>query len=101
MKHASDKTKDYTQLTSLGSAISPSQLDQNPYKLEVGSTIQYGNPPEYGVIKWIGILPGRENIEYAGVEMVNYSTHNWTTVLIIIVHFSVYFGVTNLLLLFC
>ena len=46
------------------------QLNQNPYKLEVESFIQYGKPTEYGVIKWIGLLPGRENIYYAGVEMV-------------------------------
>ena len=47
------------------------KLNQNPYNLAEGSLIQYGNPPEYGVVKWIGILPGRENIYYAGVEMVN------------------------------
>ena len=46
---------------------------QNPYKLEVGSTVQYGKPPEYGVIKWIGRLPVKEKILYAGVEMVSYS----------------------------
>ena len=49
------------------------QSHQNPYKLEVGFTVQYGNPPEYGVIKWIGKIPGREMILYAGVEMVSYS----------------------------
>ena len=49
---------------------------QNPYKLEVGSTVQYGKLPEYGVIKWIGKIPGREKIFYAGVEMVSYSTYN-------------------------
>ena len=46
------------------------QLDQNPYKLKVGSTVQYGKPVEYGVIKWMGMLPGREDAHYAGVEMV-------------------------------
>ena len=46
-------------------------IHQNPYKFEVGSTVQYGEPAEYGVIKWIGMLPGRENILYAGVEMVS------------------------------
>ena len=57
---------------SLESVLLPAsiKLDQNPYKLAEGSLIQYGNPPEYGVVKWIGILPGRENIYYAGVEMV-------------------------------
>ena len=57
---------------SLESVLSPTtvKLNQNPYKLAEGSLIQYGNPPEYGVVKWTGILPGRENIYYAGVEMV-------------------------------
>lgn len=55
---------------SLGSAAFV-KLNQNPYKLSKGSLIQCGNPPEYGEVKWIGILPGRENIYYAGVEMVN------------------------------
>lgn len=55
---------------SLGSAASV-KLNQNPYKLSKGSLIQCGNPPEYGVVKWIGILPGRESTHYAGVEMVN------------------------------
>ena len=50
----------------------PMQLDQNPYKFEVGSTVQYGKPVEHGVIKWIGFLPGKESILCAGVEMVSY-----------------------------
>ena len=49
----------------------PVQLHQNPYKFEVESIVQYGEPAKYGVIKWIGMLPGRENILYAGVEMVS------------------------------
>ena len=49
----------------------PLKLHQNPYKIEIESTVQYGEPPLYGVIKWIGVLPGRENL-YAGVEMVSY-----------------------------
>lgn len=48
------------------------QLHQNPYKLEVGSTVQYGKPVLYGVIKWIGNFPGKEKTIYAGVEMVRY-----------------------------
>lgn len=46
----------------------PVQLSQN---LKVGSTVQYGRPLKYGVIKWIGKLPGKENELYAGVEMVS------------------------------
>ena len=55
--------------------LSPTHVrsHQNPYKLEVGSTVQYGKPAEYGVIKWIERLPGREKILYAGVEMVSYN----------------------------
>ena len=33
--------------------------------------MQYGNPVEYGVIKWIGHLPNEEGL-YAGVEMVRH-----------------------------
>ena len=42
----------------------------NPYNLEVGSMILYGDPPYSGIIKWIGRLP---SIYYlmAGVEMVS------------------------------
>ena len=62
---------------SVDSVLSPThaqvaQLNQNPYKLEVGSTVQYGKPAEYGVIKWMGVLPRRENFFYAEVEMVSY-----------------------------
>lgn len=48
-------------------AASSSQL--NPYNFEVGSVIQYGKPPQCGVIKWIGNLPGHIEM-FAGVEMV-------------------------------
>ena len=55
----------------------PVKLHQNPYKLEIESTVQYGEPPQYSVIKWIGVLPGRENLLYAGVEMVSYVCIHW------------------------
>ena len=62
---------------SVDCVLSPSclQLHQNPHKLEVGYTVQYGEPVEYGVVKWIGSLPGREKLLYAGVEMVSYSVN--------------------------
>ena len=41
----------------------------NPFNLIVESSVQYGNSGQYGVIKWIGILPGSE-VPYAGLEMV-------------------------------
>ena len=43
--------------------------DANPDNLQVGSDIQYGEPPQYGVIKWIGHLL-RETGLHAGLEMV-------------------------------
>jgi len=43
----------------------------NPHDLEVGSAIYYDDPPKKGVIKWIGVIPPRDNVLYAGVEMVS------------------------------
>ena len=42
----------------------------NPHNLIVGSAVQYLDTEQYGVIKWIGILPGADKVMYAGVEMV-------------------------------
>ena len=56
----------------LSPALVPDKLHQNLYKLQVESTVQYGEPAQYAVIKWIGMLPGRENLLYAGVEMVSH-----------------------------
>ena len=47
-----------------------SYTDQNPHKLAVGSAIQYGDPPKYGVIKWLGKFPQGERM-YGGIEMVS------------------------------
>ena len=44
--------------------------DGNPCNLEMGSAIQYGDSPCYGVIKWIG-MPLKTNVLLAGVEMVS------------------------------
>jgi len=44
----------------------------NPYNLEKGSMILYGDPPRSGMIKWIG-YPLEVHVLTAGVEMV--STH--------------------------
>lgn len=46
-------------------------IDTNPYNLEVGSVIEYGEPAVYGVIKWIGNLPNETKI-YAGLELVRH-----------------------------
>lgn len=40
------------------------------HKFEVGSMVQFNDPPQFGVIKWIGTLPGSD-IETAGVETVS------------------------------
>lgn len=46
--------------------------DENPYNLEKGSMIEFSNPPQYGVIKWIGNLSDiSKKCRIAGVEMVN------------------------------
>lgn len=44
--------------------------NDNPHNLKVGTMIQYGNPPCYGVIKWMGSLLDTECI-MAGVELVS------------------------------
>jgi len=41
----------------------------NPHNLEVGSLVQFGSPPCYGVIKWIGSLPEVDHT-MGGVEVV-------------------------------
>ena len=46
---------------------------QNPHNFEVGTTVRYGAPAKYGVIKWIGILPNNQKMAYAGLEMVSSS----------------------------
>lgn len=48
----------------------PTTKVNNPYNLVVGSAVQYLDK-QYGVIKWIGILPG-DKLTYAGVEMVRH-----------------------------
>ena len=47
--------------------------DENPYKLEEGSLIEFSNPPLYGVIKWIGYLSESADIKIAGLEMVTFT----------------------------
>ena len=47
----------------------PASNQTNPYNLEVGSLIQYGNPPLSGTIKWLGCIPEIQGLS-AGVEMV-------------------------------
>ena len=55
-------------------AVVQPPINNNPYNLEVGSLIQYGNNPTYtGVIRWIGG-------HVAGVEMVSlHFTHTCKT----------------------
>ena len=42
------------------------------HDLVVGSAVQYLNTGQYGIIKWIGTLPGGARATYAGVEMVRH-----------------------------
>ena len=49
---------------------------QNPYNFEVGTTVGHGVPAEYGVIKWMGILPDDHKMAYAGLEMVRNCTYD-------------------------
>ena len=52
----------------------PVVTDENPYNLEKGSMIEISNPPQYGVIKWIGYLSNMsKKYKIAGVEMVSTS----------------------------
>ena len=46
-------------------------VDTNPYNLEVGSVVQYGEPVQCGVIKWMGNLPDETEVN-AGLEMVRH-----------------------------
>ena len=41
--------------------------------LGVGSTVQVANPPHFGVIRWVGTLPGFQGL-FAGVELVSQKT---------------------------
>ncbi len=44
---------------------------QNSSQLVVGSRVQFGDPPQYGTIRWMGNVPQVIGI-IAGVEMVRY-----------------------------
>lgn len=48
------------------------QQTQNPYHLERECAVQFDDPPKYGVIKWIGRLPGYGEAMQAGVKMVSF-----------------------------
>ena len=37
---------------------------------KIGSRVQFGRPKEYGVIKWIGMIPGSDE-QHVRVEMVS------------------------------
>ena len=54
-------------------------VDTNPYNLEVGSVIEYGQ--QCGVIKWIGKLPDHTEV-IAGLEMVKHVTITLNTCIV-------------------
>ena len=47
-------------------------VDRNLYNLVIGSVMQYGEPVQCGVIKWIGNLPNKTHV-FAKVEVVRNS----------------------------
>ena len=50
----------------------PAIVDENPYNLEIGSLIEFSNPPHFGIIKWIGYISDiSKKFKMAGLEMVN------------------------------
>ena len=50
----------------------PAASPHRSTNISVGSTIEIGNPksPHYGTVRWIGLLPGHEEV-VAGIEMVS------------------------------
>ena len=73
-KHISEQRKslDSKQLsTSYSLSVPPDRkpVANNPHNLQVGAMIQFGNPPCYGIIKWIGSLSSYGCL-MAGVEVV-------------------------------
>ena len=48
------------------------------HNLEVGSAVELVDPPGYGIIRWIGKFPG-VNTDIAGVELVSYVFHCYST----------------------
>ncbi len=37
--------------------------------VELGSTVQVGKPPRYGVVQWVGMFPGGSEL-MVGIELV-------------------------------
>ena len=65
-RHSGDKDA----RSHIESAHAPTSKVGNSQNLVVGSAVQYLDK-QYGVIKWIGTLPGVK-VTYAGVEMVRH-----------------------------
>ena len=66
-----DNAKEWATLSASCKPASKEPISDNPHNFKVGAKIQFGNPPCYGVIKWIGSLPGYGCL-MAGVEVVCY-----------------------------
>jgi len=39
--------------------------------------VQYGDPPRYGAIMWIGVFPDDREVMFAGLDMVSYYIHTY------------------------
>ena len=68
----SDDSSSHSHLENIHMPTNASEA-ANSHDLVVGSPVQYLNTEQYGVIKWIGTLPGGTKATYAGVEMVRNS----------------------------
>ena len=64
-----DNSKVWATMSAFCKPASKEPISDNPHNFKVGAKINFGNPPCYGVIKWIGSLPGYGCL-MAGVEVV-------------------------------
>ena len=55
---------------------SDKEIATDSTQLVVGSVIQYGEPEQCGIIKWMGNLPNETEV-YAGLEMVRHSYNHF------------------------
>ena len=65
---ASSSGSDHKQANIIDSKLVQAQ---NPYNLEVGSVVHFGDPLKCGEIKWIGIMPKFGEVVQAGLKMVS------------------------------
>ena len=64
------------QENSQSNSDSHKEIATDSTQLVVGSVIQYGEPEQCGIIKWMGNLPNETEV-YAGLEMVRHSYNHF------------------------